>query len=170
MTRTIFLQSVGLALLVIGGQLDAQMSPGSSLRILADSLYEGTLLRAEGSQLVLFRDAGRDTVRVPLTMVRAIAVRSQRGTALRDGALIGAFLGMVAGGYIGARSYTNKCPRESLACVDIVGAEARTVEGAGFGGLAGALAGGVIGALIPKGGGWVSLAPQNRGLGLRFTF
>ena len=170
MTRTILLKSVGLALLVIGGQLDAQMSPGSSLRILADSVYEGTLVRAEGAQLVLVRDESRDTVRVQLTTVRAIAVRSQQGTRLRDGALIGAFLGMVAGGYIGARSYTNQCPRESLACVDIVGAEARTVEGAGFGGVAGALAGGVIGALIPKGGRWISLAPQGRGLGLQFAF
>src|SRR5713101_1359697 len=169
MTRTIFLQSVGLGLLVIGGQLDAQVSPGSSLRILADSQYEGTLVRAEGSQLVLVRGAGRDTVRVPLTDVRAIAVWQQRGTALREGALIGAFLGMVAGAYIGARSYTNKCPRETLACVDLVGAEARTVEGAGFGGLAGALAGGVIGALIPTGGKWVTLAPQGRGLGLQFS-
>ncbi len=124
MTRTIFLPSVALALLVIGGRLDAQMSPGSSLRILADSLYEGTLLRAEASQLVLVRDAGRDTLRVPLSTVRAIAMRSQRGTALREGALIGAFLGIVAGGYIGARSYTDQCPRVSLTCVDLVGAEA----------------------------------------------
>ena len=146
------------------------MSPGSSLRIVADSLYEGTLLRAEASQLVLVRDAGRDTVRVQLTTVRAIDVWSQRGTALRNGALIGAFLGIVAGGFIGARSYTDQCPRVSLTCVDIVGAEARTVEGAGFGGLAGALAGGVIGALIPTGGKWVTLAPQGRGLGLQFSF
>ncbi|SRR5712692_2248801 len=170
MTRTILLQSLGLALLVTGVQLDAQMSPGSSLRIVADSLYEGTLLRAERSQFVLVRDVGRDTLRVPAAEVRAIAVWQQRGTAMRDGALIGAFLGMVAGGYIGARSYTNKCPREAWACVDIVGAEARTVEGAGFGGLAGALAGGVIGALIPRGGRWVTLGPQGRGLGLQFTF
>ena len=170
MTRTIFLPSVVLALLVIVGRLDAQMSPGSSLRLLADSLYEGTLLREDGTQLVLVRDAGRDTVRVPLTRVRAIAVRSQPGTRLRDGALIGAFLGMVVGGYIGVRSYTKQCPRESWACVDVVGAEARTVEGAGLGGLAGVLAGGVIGALIPKGGRWVTLAPQGRGLGLQFAF
>ncbi len=114
MTRTIFRQSVGLALSLSGGQLDAQMSPGSSLRILADPLYEGTLLRAEGSELVLLRDTHRGTVQVSLTMVRAIAMRSQRGTALRGGALIGAFLGMVAGGYIGARSYAKYCPRVSL--------------------------------------------------------
>ena len=172
MTRATLLPMIGLLTLLIAPPGRAQLVPGAPLRIVADSIYQGTLLRAQGAQLVLVREPERDTIVVPLTLVRAVAVQSPRRTTLREGALVGAFLGMVSGGYIAARSYAGQCPHESLACVNVVGAEARTIEGVGMGGLAGAMAGGVIGALFHTGGGWrqLSIAPQHSGLGVRFTF
>ena len=78
---------------------------------------------------------------------RSVA-RLPRHAHVRDGALIGAGLGSLAGGLMGLSRSRQLCPQRLLVCQGVVGAQYSMLVGIGIGGLLGGTTGGVVGAFV----------------------
>ena len=79
----------------------APLRAGDRVRVRANEEYFGTLLKADSSQLLLQLPDAPDTIAVPVTEIRQLAVfggrHSGAGHGAKIGAIVGGLLGLAAG-------------------------------------------------------------------------
>ena len=75
----------------------ARVLPGSRVRVETDRQYVGMVLNADSRRLVLRLDGEPDTVTIPETEIRRLAVFAGRHSHAERGAVIGTAIGAVLG-------------------------------------------------------------------------
>ena len=75
----------------------APLRAGDRVRVRANEEYFGTLLKADSSQLLLQLPDAPDTIAVPVTEIRQLAVFGGRHSGAGHGAMIGAIVGGLLG-------------------------------------------------------------------------